>query len=312
MCGRHETITIENDLITTQPSQSIALTVVMTHHDVLVLGGTGKTGRRVVQQLLDRGASVRTAARRPDGTDPRAAAVRFDWADDSTHDAALDGVGAVYVIPPEFVVDHRDLSSAFFRRAADRGATRVVFLSARGVDANDEIPLRQVELSLFATPGLDASVVRPSWFAQNFTEGIFAAALAEGVLAVPAGDGLEPFVDADDIAEVAAALLLDRSGRFTGRAVDLSGSQAYTFARAAELLAPVAGREVRYVDLDPAEFVAGATAAGVPADYAGMLAGLFEVIRNGWDAHVSDGVEQVLGRPARSLEQWVESVVARH
>jgi uncharacterized protein YbjT (DUF2867 family) len=279
-------------------------------NDFLILGGTGKTGRRVASRLLAHGASVRSASRHPIDDGSGARAVAFDWADPSTHDAALDGADAVYVIPPAMVLDHVDASTVFFQRAASHGVQRLVFLSARGVDADDAIPMRRAELALFDTPGLDATVIRPSWFAQNFTEGVFAAGVADGLLAAPAGDGREPFIDADDIADVATALLLDRTGTHGGQAIDLSGSVSYTFAEAAALLAGVAGRPVQYVDLTPADFVSGAVAAGLPADYAGMMASLFEVIRNGWDAHVSDGVERVLGRPARSLEQWAVAVLA--
>ncbi len=149
---------------------------------------------------------------------------------------------------------------------------------------------------------------RPSWFAQNFTEGVFADGVRQGVLAAPAGDGLEPFIDADDIADVAAALLLDADGRHAGKDYDLSGSVSYTFAQAAEVLSGALGHPVAYVDVAPADFIAGATAAGVPDDYAALLGGLFEIIRNGWDAAVSDGVQQVLGRAPRSLEDWAATL----
>jgi uncharacterized protein YbjT (DUF2867 family) len=279
-------------------------------HDILVLGGTGKTGRRISALLADAGANVRVAARNPGPELPGTRSVEFDWFDDTSHDAALDGADAVYVIPPALVVDHVAMSTALFARAAALGVQRVVLLSARGVDADDTIPLRRAELALLDTPGLDATVIRPSWFAQNFTEGVFAGGVADGVLAAPAGDGREPFIDADDIAAVAATLLLDHTGAHRGEALDLSGSVAYTFAEAADVVSARVGHPVRYVDLAPDDFVAGAVAAGLPADYAGLLASLFEVIRNGWDAHVSDGVERVLGRPARSLAEWAADATA--
>ena len=275
-------------------------------NDILVLGGTGKTGRRVVERLVAAGAPVRSAARHPEPARPGVRPVTFDWAEPATHVAALDGAAAVYVIPPAFVVDHADASAAFFQLAAARGVGRVVLLSARGVDADDAIPLRRAELALLATPGLDATVIRPTWFAQNFTEGVFADGVAAGVLAAPAGRGRVPFVDADDIADVAATLLLDGSGRFGGATLDLSGPVALSFDEAAAVLAARLGHDVRYLDLPPDEFVAGAVAAGVPADYAALLAALFEVVRNGWDEHTSDGVPQVLGRPARPFDAWAD------
>ena len=279
--------------------------------DILVLGATGKTGRRVVERLAAAGATVRAAARTPGSAQPNIIPVRFDWDDVSTHDAALAGADAVYVIPPAFVVDHVAPSTALFERARANGVRRAVLLSARGVDASDDIPYRRTELALLAS-GLDASIIRPSWFAQNFTEGVFAEGVANGVLAAPAADGLEPFIDADDIADVAATLLLDTTGAHAGQAYNLSGAALYTFTGAAEVLSNAFGRPITYLDLTPEDFLAGAVAAGVPADYAALLGSLFEVIRNGWDAHLSDGVQTVLGRPARTLEDWATTEAAAH
>ena len=151
-------------------------------------------------------------------------------------------------------------------------------------------------------------MIRPSWFAQNFTEGVFAEGVTNGVLAAPAGDGLEPFIDADDIAEVAATLLLERSGAHSGEAIDLSGPAGHTFGEAASILADALGHPVAYLDLAPDDFLAGAVGAGVPADYAAMLGGLFQIIRNGWDAHVSDGIQRVLGREPRGLAEWAAAL----
>jgi uncharacterized protein YbjT (DUF2867 family) len=274
--------------------------------EILVLGATGKTGRRVTDRLAASGVHVRAASRNPGAaTQPGVTPVRFDWHDVSTHDAALDGASAVYVIPPEFVVDHVDAVTAFVGRAEALGVQRAVFLSARGVDMDDTIPLRREELVLLGS-GLGATVVRPSWFHQNFTEGVFAEPVRAGVLAAPAADGLEPFIDADDIADVVVAALTD--DRHAGQAYDLSGPEAITWGAAAGILGRAFGREVAYVDADPGEWEAGLVAAGLPVDYAAMLGSLFAVIRNGWDAQVSDGVQKVLGRSARSFEDWASTI----
>jgi uncharacterized protein YbjT (DUF2867 family) len=263
----------------------------------------------VVDRLVRAGATVRAGARHPGDATPGVEPVTFDWFAPATHAATLSGVDAVYVIPPALVVNHVAELTSLFEQCVQLGVPRVVLLSARGVDADDSIPLRQGELALLAT-GLDSTVIRPSWFNQNFTEGVFAEGVANGVIAVPAGDGAEPFIDADDIADVAATLLLDRSATFSGQAIDLSGPTAFTFEHAAAILAEASGRPVAYRDISSDEFVAGAVAGGLPADYAGLLAALFEVIRNGWDATPSDGVERVLGRPATSFDTWARSAVA--
>jgi uncharacterized protein YbjT (DUF2867 family) len=274
--------------------------------EILVLGGTGKTGRRVVQQLAAQGVAVRAASRRPAGrTTDGVRPVHFDWDDSATHAPALAGVEAVYVVPPAFVLDATGHVPPFLKAVEAAGVPRAVLLSARGVDADDAVPLRRIELAL-AGGGLGWSVLRPSWFAQNFTEGAFAPAVQAGVLAMPTGEGREPFIDADDIAAVAVRLLLDPG--LDGRAYDLSGPEAITFEQAASVLAGALGRPVRFQHVSADQWLEQTTAAGVPADYAAFLAAMLDGIRQGRDAHVSDGVRAVLGRPARSFEDWAATL----
>jgi uncharacterized protein YbjT (DUF2867 family) len=268
---------------------------------IAVLGATGKTGRRVTDRLVAAGHHVTAASRTPGAASSQVRPVHFDWADAASYSEVLRGADAVYVIPPAFVVDHVDAITALAAAATTAGVAKAVLLSARGVDADDNIPMRRSELALLGS-GLDVTIIRPTWFAQNFTEGIFASSVSDGVLAVPAGTGLEPFIDADDIADVAVAVLTQPNHR--AMAYDISGSEAITFADAARIIAAHIGRPLSYIDADPDEFIAGVTASGVPGDYAGMLGGIFEVIRNGWDATLSDGVERVLGRPPQSFSQW--------
>ena len=244
----------------------------------LVLGGTGKTGRRVLDALLADGHTARAGARTPPPAAPGVEPARFDWDDPTTHGAALAGVEAVYVVPPALRVDHPPLLGALAARAAGAGVQRVVLLSARGVDQGPDNPLRQAEQAV-AAAGLPLVVVRPTWFSQNFSESFFAAGILEGSVVAPTDDGAVPFVDAADIAAVAAAAL---AGRVAAGAYDLSGPQALTFAEAAAVLS---------------------------APYAGMLAGLFSLVRDGSDAHLSDGVRAALGRPPTSFEAWAEREV---
>ena len=266
----------------------------------LVLGGTGKTGRRVLDHLVAAGHTARAGARTPGPAAPGVEPVRFDWDDRSTHDPALAGVEAVYVVPPALRVDHPPMIAALAAQAAEAGVQRLVLLSARGVDHGPDNPLRQAEAAA-ASAGLPLVVVRPTWFMQNFTESFFAPGVAEGALVAPTASGAHPFIDANDIAAVAAAAL---TGRVPAGAYDLSGPEALTFADAAALLAERTGRPVQHVDLPVEQWAAGATGNGLPAEYAGMLGGLFGLIRDGHDAHLSDGVQRALGRPATSFAAW--------
>jgi len=267
---------------------------------ILVIGATGKTGRRITSRLTELGHPVRAGARTPapprEGVEP----VHFDWYDPSTYGPALDGVDRVHVIPPAGRLDHAPHVAAFLAAARDAGVGRVVLMTARGVDASDEIPLRQNELAVQAS-GLAHTILRPSWFMQNFTEGAFAPD-PDGVVAAPAADGRTPFIDAEDIADVAVAALT-RDGH-AEQVYELSGPEALTWSEAVEVLASHAGRPLRFVDVDPEAWVAGAAGAGLPADYAGMMAGLFAAVRAGGEAPLSDGVQRALGRAPGSLAEF--------
>ena len=265
---------------------------------LLILGATGKTGRRVVDVLTAAGHTVHAAARTPGPASAGVTPVAFDWDDPSTHDAALAGVDGVYVVPPARRPAHPPLIAAFAERARSAGVRRAVLLSARGADADASGPLRQAELAIERS-GLEWTLLRPTWFAQNFTEGVFRP---DDALVAPAGDGRVPFIDVQDIADVAAATLTGEG--HAGSAYELSGPRALDFGEVAATLAEHAGRPVAYVDADPADWERGAVAAGLPPDYAAMLGMLHQLVRAGHEAVVSDGVEHVLGRPATSFEEW--------
>jgi uncharacterized protein YbjT (DUF2867 family) len=266
---------------------------------ILLLGGTGKTARRIAPRLVDAGVEVRTAAR--SGAD-----VRFDWSDTATHGPALDGVDAVYLVPPALRLDFAPDVAAFLDRAEAAGVGHVTFLSARGVDQlPPEVALRAVELDLAGRATLTHSVLRPSWFMQNFSEYVFLPTILEsGTIAAPTGDGAEAFIHADDIADAAAATLLDPAAH-AGAGYELTGPEPLTFAEVAERIAPVAGRSVVHVDADPEQWVADAVAGGVPDDYAGLLAGLLGVIRDGHGAEPGDGVLRATGHEPRSFAEYL-------
>lgn len=132
----------------------------------------------------------------------------FDWDAAEARRAALDGADRVYLVPSEPRPEFLDLVAAFFDEAAATGVRHVTAISAFGVDAApDEVPLRAMELAVTRREDLRSTIIRPSWFMQNYTEGFYAPQVAAGTLALPAGDGAEAFIDAADIAAVAAATL---------------------------------------------------------------------------------------------------------
>ncbi len=266
---------------------------------ILILGGTGKTGRRIAPRLRAVGATVRTASR--NGSD-----VRFDWDDAGTYDAALTGVDAVYLVPPALDLGYVPRALAFLDRAEAAGVRHVTFLSARGVDhAPPEAAHRAVELELGRRTALTHSILRPGWFMQDFDEYFFAPAIvAEGVIQMPVGDGREAFIHADDIAEVAVATLLDPDA-YAGAEYELTGPEALSLTQVAERLSTATGRAIRHDDLPRADWIAGLEAGGVPADYAALLGVLADALRASATAGVTRDVERVTGHAPRSFDAYL-------
>jgi uncharacterized protein YbjT (DUF2867 family) len=273
---------------------------------ITVLGGTGKTGRRIAARLREAGATARTAAR-------QRADVRFDWDDAATWDPALAGADALYLVPPTLSLTYPPQVAALLDRAEAAGVRHVTLLSARGVDqAPPEAPARATELGLAARGGVTHTILRPGWFMQNFSEYVFQPAIAaEGAIVAPTGDGAEAFVHADDIAEVAAATLLEPAAH-AGAGYTLTGPEALTFAQVAERIAAASGRPVEHVDQPREQWLEAAVASGVPQAYAELLAYLLdEALRNGFGAATTDTVERVTGHAPRSFGDYVADPAAR-
>ncbi|MER7080039.1 Uncharacterized conserved protein YbjT, contains NAD(P)-binding and DUF2867 domains [Saccharopolyspora kobensis] len=275
----------------------------MSENPILVTGATGKSGSRVAARLRAAGLPVRAASRGGEHT--------FDWADGRTWDSALEGVRAAYLVQ----VDGTRFVRPFVERAVRHGVRRLVLASGRGIDdpdyANDPGGVRDALLDSEAAvreSGLEWTISRPGWFAQNFSEGFFAEAVAAGELRLPGGDGAVSFVDAEDIAAVVVAALTEAG--HSGQIYELSGPEALTLAEAVAAISTAAGREIRYVPLSVEDFVAEQVAQGIPAPEAAGFADVLEPLRNGTDAHVSDGVQRALGREPRTFAEFARSTAA--
>lgn len=257
---------------------------------ILILGGTGKTGRRIARRLEARGVPIRIGSRT--GTLP------FDWNRPETWPAVLEDVGAVYVAyPPDLAAPSAEGHlRAFGVLAAQRGVEHVVLLSGRG----EEGAVR-AECAL-AESGVPCTVLRAAWFAQNFSEGQLLEGVRAGVIALPAGEAAEPFVDVDDVADVAVAALLEP--RHRGRTYALTGPRLLTFSEAVSHVAAASKRPVTYQAITKESFEA--TLYGfVPNADAAFFAELFAQLLDGHNAHLDDGVQQVLGRPPRDFADVV-------
>jgi uncharacterized protein YbjT (DUF2867 family) len=267
---------------------------------ILVLGAGGNVGRPLVQTLVSKGLKVKAATR---SGQPVAGApgVRFDYQDPSTWATAMDGVDSAYVVLPGGHVQVQALLLPVIAALAER-RIKTVFQSVLGVDADDNIPYRQVELTLERS-GTPWVTLRPNWFADNFHT-FWKAGIDQGTIALPAGAGASSFIDARDIADSAAAALTTHV--FDGQAYNLTGPAALGYAEAAALIGPVVGHPVVYQAITDAAFVAQLVGAGVPADYAQFLASIFHPVREGWTAVVSGGVQQLTGHAPRSLATYLQ------
>lgn len=270
------------------------------HGTVLVLGATGKTGRRVAARLRLRGARVRAAS--------RSSETRFDWSDPDGWDAALRGVTAVYVVPPAVPGPVHE----FVKRAEAARVRRLALLSGRGADTWGDsafgLDMRSAEDAVRGS-ALEWTVLRASNFAQNFDEDLFHAPLVAGELALPAGAVPEPFIDLEDVADVAAAVLSE-PGRHAGRVYELTGPRPLTFAEAIGQISRASGRPIAYRQVSPEEYTAALVAEGVGRDDAELVAAMFVLMERGTLAEATDGVAAVLGREPRAFEDYVVRVAA--
>ncbi|HLQ54899.1 MAG TPA: NAD(P)H-binding protein [Streptosporangiaceae bacterium] len=254
----------------------------------LVLAGTGKTGSRVAGRLAKLGLSVRTAAR--NGAD-----VRFDWDDPATHRPALDGADRVYLVAPVMRTDFAGQVASFLDLAEAVGVRHVTYLSAFGTgQAPPQVAHRAVELDLMGRGAVTHSILRPAWFMQNFSETFLRP--VDGVITVPTGDGAEAFVDAEDIAAVAAATLAS-PGAHVGAQYAPTGPEALTVSDAADVIAGVTGQPAKHNDIDREAWIDGSVAAGVPAEYGQMLRRLTETIASGHGSRPNNDVQNVTGAP---------------
>ncbi len=272
----------------------------MTTTPILILGGKGKTGRRVVAQLEANGTPVRPAS--------RSSEQRFDWNDEGTWSGATAGIDTAYLAPP---VGPTGLAQAgkFIKQAAAEGLRRVVLLSGRGVGSPDrEFAVYESSLELeyaVKESGADWTIVRPAWFMQNFSEDFLHDYVMAGEIRLSAGTGSEAWIDTNDVGDVMAAVILDEA--HTGETYSLSGPRTLTMADVAAELSTATGRPIQYVDLEPEQHVAELTEFLTRED-AESVRDLFAVIRNHRSEYVSDGVEQVLGRAPRDFSDWAQNV----
>ncbi|QKW13763.1 NAD(P)H-binding protein [Verrucosispora sp. NA02020] len=267
-------------------------------NEILVIGGTGKTGRRLVRALRASGEQVRAAS--------RSGEVRFDWTQPDTWQPAVTGASAVYLIAPADPA----VADDFVSSAVTWGVGRFVALSGRGIDKLDPdfSPSMLGAEQAVRDSGAEWTIIRPNNFHQNFDEDLWRQPLVDGRLALPMGATPEPFIDVQDIADV-AAILLTEDGHH-GQVYELSGARALTFAEAVATIAEASGRSIRYVELTPEEYRTEVLAEGWSEADATALNSMFAGMRAGYLAQPTDTVRRLLGREPIHFDTYAERAAA--
>ena len=261
----------------------------------LVIGASGKTGRLVTERLIRTGRRVRPAS--------RSSEIRFDWNDETTWLPALAGVDAAYITyhPDLAFPGAADTVGKFADLAVANDARRLVLLSGRGEEGARQAEMRVQE------SGADWTIVRCAFFNQNFSEA-FVDAISSGVLAMPAGETREPFLDAEDIADVVVAALTDE--KHIGELYELTGPRLLGLDEVAAELGAAVGHEVRYMPVSAEDFAAELVAHGMPEEHAVPVSELIAEVLDGRNAHLSDGVRRALGREARDFADYARDTAA--
>ena len=267
---------------------------IQSNQTILVIGANGKTGRRVVQRLRNAQYPVKAAS--------RSSETAFDWNDQSTWAPALEGVKAAYitVYPDLSFPGVADKVEAFAKLAVSLGAKRLVLLSGRGEEGAQDAEQRLMN------SGAEWAIVRCSVFNQNFSES-FADAIRYGHLSMPVGDIQEPFLDAEDIADVVFACLTD--DRHIGQVYELTGPRLMTLPEVVADLSQAMGREVQFHPVSVEEYAVELVQHGFAEEEALPVAQLIADVLDGRNATLADGVQRALGREARDFAEFARAEV---
>ena len=267
----------------------------MKKSPILIIGKNGKTGMRVNQRLQALGYATRPVSR---STNPS-----FDWENPVTWRSAIEGTTTAYVTyqPDLAVPSATSTIKEFVRVAAEAGLKHIVLLSGRG----EEGAVRAEEV--LKSSGIAWNIVRASWFCQNFSESFMLEGILAGELVLPAGDTVEPFIDVDDIADVAVAALTEPSHR--NKLFEVTGPRALTFAQCIQEISEALGRPVKFTSVPVDAYINALNGQGVPQDLQWLLRELFTVVFDGRNCNVMPGVEEALGRPATDFKTYVQKTI---
>ena len=267
---------------------------------ILVVGASGTVGSELSRLLAAQGETVvKATSRQPLGADQ----VLVDLASQAGVKAAFEGVDRAFVLSPPGYANQEALLAPLIDEAKARGLDKVVLMSAMGANADENSPLRKAERRLEAS-GLAYNIIRPNWFMQNFNTFWLHGIQSAGQILLPVGSAKGSFIDARDIAAVAARLLT--SDAFANRDFDLTGPRALDHAEVAAILTQATGRPIGYTDITPEAMLQGLMGAGLPKDYADMLLLILGFFKAGYAERTTDAVLQITGRAPRTIEQYAK------
>jgi uncharacterized protein YbjT (DUF2867 family) len=267
-----------------------------TEKKILILGGTGKTGSRVAHRLTQRNWPIQIGSRSGEPA--------FDWLDQTTWEPALQNIHTVYItFQPDLAVSGAvDSIRSFAETAVKSGTQKLVLLSGRGEGEAEECE------QAVMNSGAEWTILRASWFCQNFSEGYLLDPILGGYMALPVKNIGEPFIDVDDIADVAVTVLTEAG--HTNQLYELTGPRLLTFEEAIGEIANATGQPIQYEQISGEAYVAALTEYGVPNEYITLLTYLFTEVMDGRNATVANGVEQVLGRKPTDFAEFIHKTVA--
>ena len=268
----------------------------MTQSPILIIGKNGKTGSRVNARLQALGYATRPVSR---STKPA-----FDWDNPATWHAAIEGTSAAYITyQPDLALPRAKAAiKAFVKVAVEAGLKHLVLLSGRGEEG------AQRAEEIVKASGLSWNIVRASWFYQNFSESFMLEDILAGELVLPAGDTVEPFVDADDIADVVVAALTEPGHR--NKLYEVTGPQALSFAQCIKQISDALGRHIKYTHIPVEAYINALRETGAPEDLQWLLHELFTVVFDGRNCKPTSGIEQALGRPPTDFKSYVQKMIA--
>lgn len=261
--------------------------------NILIIGGTGKTGRRVVEQLQKKGIQPRIGSRQ--------ATPSFDWNDKNTWIESLKGIEKMYITyyPDLAVPGAKEAIESLTYLAKELGVKKIVLLSGKG-----EVEAEACE-TIVKNSGVDYTIVRASWFNQNWSESFFLDPILSGEVALPMSNVLIPFVDANDIAEVAATVLLDND--YNGKTIEVTGPELITFKDIIHTISTVTNRNLNFHEITLEQYIEGMRQMQLPEDVIWLIEYLFSnVLTNPNNQKISKDIEQVLGRKARTFLEYAK------